>query len=189
MTPPVLFTEHLVLRPLSGEDFEAWAAFHADPMTMEHLGGVQSRELAWRSLCGMAGAWMIRGFSMFSVVERATGAWVGRIGPHQPEGWPGTEIGWGVASGFAGKGYAYEAAAAAMDYAVEVLGWTHVIHTIAPDNVRSIRLAERLGSGNAGPVTLPPPLEHLRVDAWGQSAAQWRARRMGGQAVALSSAG
>lgn len=177
MNLPVLFTERLMLRPLDGTDWEPWAAFHADPETMTHLGGVQPREVAWRSLCGMAGAWMIRGYSMFSVIERATGAWVGRVGPHQPEGWPGTEVGWGVARAFAGRGYAYEAAAAAIDYAVEVLGWQEVIHTIAPDNHRSIRLAERLGSTNGGPTRLPPPLEHLSVDRWGQSAAAWRGRR------------
>ncbi|AXJ95171.1 N-acetyltransferase [Sphingomonas sp. FARSPH] len=174
---PVLFTPRLMLRPLSGEDFEGWAAFHADAETMRFLGGVQSREVAWRSLCGMAGAWMIRGFSMFAVIERDSGDWVGRVGPHQPEGWPGTEIGWGIQRGFAGRGYAYEAACAAMDYAVDVLGWTRIIHTIDPDNHASIALARRLGASNGGPVTLPPPLADFRVDAWGQSAADWRARR------------
>ena len=124
----------------------------------------------------MAGAWTVGGFSMFSVIERGTGAWVGRIGPWQPDGWPGTEVAWGVARDFAGKGYAYEAAVATMDYAVDVLGWSDVIHTIAPDNHRSIRLAARLGSTNGGPTHLPPPLEAVRVDCWGQSAATWRAR-------------
>jgi len=111
------------------------------------------------------------------VIERDNGAWVGRIGPHRPEGWPGTEVGWGVAREFAGRGYAHEAAVATMDYAVEMLGWPHVIHTIDPENLPSIRLAERLGSANGGPVTLPEPLGSLRVDAWGQSADAWRARR------------
>ncbi len=174
---PVLFTPRLMLRPLNGDDFDAYAAFAADPVQMEHLGGAMPREIAWRDLSLRAGAWLTRGFSMFAVIERATGAWVGRIGPWKPDGWPGTEIGWGVASAFAGKGYAYEAAIATMDYAVDMLGWTRIIHTISPDNIRSIRLAERLGSTNGGPVTLPPPLSAFRVDAWGQTAAQWRARR------------
>ena len=120
---------------------------------------------------------MTRGYSMFSVIERDSGRWVGRIGPWQPEGWPGTEVGWGVDRRFAGKGYAYEAAVAAIDYAVDVLGWTNMIHTIDPDNLASIRLAERLGSTNRGPSALPDPLAHFRVDAWGESADQWRARR------------
>ena len=143
---------------------------------MAHLGGAMPRAVAWRDFSVRAGAWMTRGFSMFSVIERETGGWVGRIGPWQPEGWPGTEVGWGVASGFAGKGYAQEAAVAAIDYAFDVLGWRDVIHTIAPDNHRSVRLAERLGSTNRGPTRLPPPLDGYRVDAWGQSAADWRAR-------------
>ncbi|MBB4152401.1 RimJ/RimL family protein N-acetyltransferase [Sphingomonas jinjuensis] len=177
MNGPVLCTPRLILRPLAAEDWEPWAAFHAEEETMRFLGGVQSRGVAWRSLCGMAGAWTIRGFSMFSVVERTTGTWLGRIGPHQPEGWPGTEVGWGLAREHAGKGYALEAATAAMDYAVDELGWDHVIHTIDPDNVASIALAKRLGSVNEGPTQLPPPLQDFRVDAWGQSAADWRARR------------
>ena len=174
---PVLFTERMVLRPLSADDAEAWYAFHADEATMRHLGGVQSRGMAWRGLCAMAGAWTINGFSMFSLIERGTGRWIGRVGPWMPEGWPGTEVGWGVARDFAGKGYAREAAIATIDYAFEMLGWDEVIHTIAPDNIESAALAERLGSVNRGPTRLPPPLDTLPVDNWGQSAAQWRARR------------
>ena len=179
MTAPVLLTERLLLRPLGPEDTEAWYAFHADPVTMCHLGSVQSRSVAWRGLCAMAGAWSIRGFSMFAVTLRDTGEWIGRVGPWQPEDWPGTEIGWGLASQFAGRGFAREAATAAIDYAVDVLGWTDIIHTIAPDNAESIALAGQLGSTNRGPTTLPPPLESLPVDDWGQSAADWRARRAG----------
>ena len=74
---PILFTERLILRPLAAEDAEGWYAFNADPVTMRHLGGVQDRSTAWRSLCIMAGAWQIRGFSMFSLIERGTGRWVG----------------------------------------------------------------------------------------------------------------
>lgn len=172
----MLFTPRLILRVPEASDFDAYAAFAADPATMAHIGGPMVRALAWRDFTVRAGAWTTRGFSMFSVIERESGAWIGRIGPWQPEGWPGAEVGWGVAPGFAGKGYAHEAAVAAMDYAVDILGWTDVIHTIAPGNVRSARLAARLGSINRGATRLPPPLDHLAVDAWGQSAAQWRAR-------------
>lgn len=70
---PTLETERLILRLPQAGDFEAWAAFSADPETMEHLGGVQPRSVAWRSICTMTGAWQIRGFSMFSVIEKSTG--------------------------------------------------------------------------------------------------------------------
>ena len=180
MIGPILFTERLVLRPPQPEDFEGWAAFQADEAATRFVGGVQLRAPAWRSFCAMAGAWTIRGFAMFSMIERASGRWIGRTGPWQPEGWPGTEVGWGVLSGYAGRGYAHEAAVASIDYAIDILGWTDVMHCIDPENLPSIRLAERLGAVNRGPTVLPPPYEEARVDAWGQTAAEWRVRRQAG---------
>ena len=176
-TGPILVTERLILRPPAPEDFDGWAAFSADAETMRFLGGVQSRAVAWRGFCTMAGAWQLSGIAMFSLIERGTGTWIGRVGPWQPEGWPGREVGWGVARAYAGRGFAHEAAVASMDYAVDVLGWDDVIHTIAPDNDASIALARRLGSVNRGPGRLPDPMAHQPVDIWGQSAEQWRARR------------
>lgn len=174
---PVLFTERLMLRVPLAADLDGFAAFAADAATMEHLGGVKTRSEVWRGLCEMRGAWHINGFSMFSVIERKSGRWIGRLGPWQPEGWPGTEVGWGVHPDFAGQGYAYEATVAAMDYVVDGLGWSDICHTIAPGNVRSIALAQRLGSNNRGPTRLPAPYQDVAVDNWGQSAADWRARR------------
>jgi RimJ/RimL family protein N-acetyltransferase len=171
---PILFTERLILRLPEASDLDGWSAMATDVETMRFIGGAVSRAGAWRQLCTMRGSWDIRGFSMFSVIEKATGQWVGRLGPWEPEGWPGKEVGWGVAPQFAGKGYAYEAAVAAMDYAFDTLGWTDVIHTIDPENARSIALAQRLGSAHIGPTQLPEPHQNSKVEAWGQTGAQWR---------------
>lgn len=173
---PTLETERLILRSPQPEDFEPWTEFLADAEAQRFLGGAQSRSLAWRQICVMTGAWTIRGFSMFSVIEKATGRWVGRLGPWQPEGWPGTEVGWGLVRDCWGKGYATEGAAAAIDWAFDALGWTEVIHTIEPANVNSQKVAERLGSRILRQVVLPEPL-NLPLDAWGQSRHEWRARR------------
>ncbi len=180
MNGPILFTERLILRTPIADDLDGWAAFDGDAEQMTHLGGAKTRAEAWRSLCQMAGAWSIRGFAMFSLIERESGAWVGRVGPWQPEGWPGTEVGWGVLRAFEGRGFALEAASASMDYAVDVLGWSDIIHTIAPANSRSQALAERLGSVNRGRVPLPAPHSDTLVEAWGQSADDWRRRRSTG---------
>ena len=174
---PTLETDRLILRPPAREDLPAWNAFHADPVVMEHLGGVQGPELTWRSVCGMAGAWTIAGFSMFSIVEKASGDWVGRLGPWMPVGWPGTEIGWGLARAAWGKGYATEGAAACMDYVVDELGWSEIIHTILPENAASIRVAKRLGSRLLRQAPTPPPFEGMVWDVYGQSADEWRANR------------
>lgn len=175
MTPgPVLFTPRLILRLPEPQDFDAWAAAMADAETMRFLGGAKGREEAWRDFAMRRGAWDVRGFSMFSVIERTSGRWIGRIGPWQPEGWPGTEVGWMIAPAYAGRGLAYEAAAASMDYAVDVLGWPEVIHTIDPANRGSAKLAARLGSYDCGPTRLPPPLADLPVHLWRQRAHEWR---------------
>ena len=172
---PTLETDRLILRPPSPEDFEAWAAFAADEEANRYLGGAQPREIAWLTMCVMNGAWVVRGYSMFSIVEKETGLWVGRLGPWRPEGWPGTEVGWGVIRERWGRGYAVEGAAAAIDWAFGHLGWTEVIHTIDPGNTNSQNVARKLGSSILRHAVLPPPLNDS-VDVWGQTREQWRAR-------------
>lgn len=177
MTGPVIQTERLTLRPIALEDFPRWAEMMADPEAARFLGGAQPAATAWRGFMTMAGAWSLTGVSMFSVVERDSGLWLGRIGPWRPHDWPGTEVGWGLHPEAQGKGYGVEAATAAIDYAFDVLGWSEVIHCIDPDNLPSIRLAERVGSYNQGPTRLPPPFEQLTIERWGQTRDEWRARR------------
>lgn len=174
---PVLTTERLTLRPIAGEDFDRWAEMMADPEASRFLGGPQPRAAAWRGMMTMAGAWAVTGVSMFSVIETSTGRWLGRLGPWTPEGWPGTEVGWGLHPDAWGQGYAVEGATAAIDYAFDVLGWDEVIHCIDPDNHGSIKVAQRLDSTNRGPVKLPAPLQDFPVEAWGQTRAQWKARK------------
>ncbi len=170
-------TERLILRPPNADDFDAWARFQSDAATMTYIGGVKSRAESWRDLCAMVGAWHVRGYAMFSLILKGSGAWIGRIGPWYPDGWPAREVGWAVAPEYAGKGYALEAAVASMDYAVDTLGWDDICHTIDPDNLASIKLARRLGSTNRGPTQLPEPYIVARVDDWGQSREQWQENR------------
>ena len=94
-----------------------------------------------------------------------------------PEGWPGAEVGWAIVRDCWGRGYATEGAEAAMDFAFDRLGWTDIIHSIAPDNVASQQVARKLGSQNRGPGRLPPPFTDVPVDIWGQTREEWRARQ------------
>ncbi|MCK8503342.1 GNAT family N-acetyltransferase [Myxococcus fulvus] len=174
---PRIETARLILRPTALEDFEGFVALMSDPDSARHIGGVQPRSVVWRGMCGMAGGWALQGFSMFSVLERSTGRWIGRVGPWCPEGWPGTEVGWALLKETWGRGYATEAASAAMDWAVDHLGWTDIIHSIAPENAPSQQVAHRLGSRLRGPGRLPAPFEAATVELWGQTREEWRARR------------
>lgn len=174
---PAILTQRLLLRPPAASDFESWARFSADPDVMRYIGGVMPRALAWRGFLTMVGAWQIQGFAMFSVIERQSGQWIGRVGPWQPEGWPGTEVAWGLLAEHQGKGYALEAATASIDWAFEHLTWSEIIHCIDPANGPSQALATRLGASSRGPGRLPPPFERATIDIWAQSRESWIHRR------------
>ncbi|MDX2236656.1 MAG: GNAT family N-acetyltransferase [Hyphomonadaceae bacterium] len=176
---PTLETARLILRPPAQADFDAFAAMHGDPHVMRTLGGAQTRDAAWRTLAQLAGSWALLGYGMFSVFEKETGRWVGRLGPWRPAGaeggWPGDEVGWGLAAEAQGKGYATEGAQAAIDWAFDHLGWREVIHCIEPSNTASIAVARRLGSTHLRDAVLPAPIS-IAVQCWGQTRDQWRAR-------------
>src|SRR5688572_5378127 len=176
MSGPTLETSRLILRPPVEEDLDGWAEFMGDAEATRYVGGVQPREVAWRAMAAMTGSWALKGFGMFSAIEKESGRWVGRLGPWQPEGWPGTEVGWGLSRDAWGKGYATEGSAAAIQWAFDTLGWTDVIHCIDPDNAGSARVAERLGSEMRGPGRVAPPYDHMPVNIWGQTREQWERR-------------
>ncbi|MBL4800120.1 MAG: GNAT family N-acetyltransferase [Oleispira sp.] len=170
-------TRRLILRPLEIEDFEGWAKLMEDEASSHFLDGPQPRAVAWRSFMVMAGAWALQGYAMFSVIEKSSGRWIGRVGPWCPEGWPGKEIGWAFVRDAWGRGYATEGAIAAADWAFSNLKWSEMIHVIAPDNLASQAVARRLGSEKIGPGRFPEPRQDEPVEIWGQSREEWLRRR------------
>ena len=106
--------------------------------------GPLSRDGAWRGIALFIGHWTLRGYGHFALEEKSTGAFVGYCGPWFPLGFPEREIGWALLPTAQGKGYATEAAKCARDYAYGTLGWLTAISLVAPENVPSRRVAERL---------------------------------------------
>jgi len=102
----------------------------------------------------LVGHWELRGFGMWAVQELTTADLVGRVGFYYPEGWPDHEIAWALARPFWGRGYATEAASAALGKAFGPLGWPRVVSLIDPANTRSVRLALRLGERFEGEATI-----------------------------------
>ena len=121
-------------------------AFYADEEASKPVGGPLTRAEAWGRMAFNRGHWALRGFGNWAVEERATGDYVGWSGLWFPEGFPEREVGWGLIPSKRGRGYATEAAFRARSYAYETLGWETAISLIASDNLRSIRVAERLGA-------------------------------------------
>ena len=151
MVKDVIETERLVLRMFRESDTDAYAEMVADPEVMRFLGGKPvSRAEAWRNMAMIVGHWHLRGYGMWAVEEKESGEMVGRVGCWEPEGWPQLEVGWTLRRSFWGRGYATEAARASLNYAFTKLGQTRVISLIAPENLNSIRVAERLGERPEG---------------------------------------
>ncbi|BAZ23192.1 GCN5-related N-acetyltransferase [Kalymmatonema gypsitolerans NIES-4073] len=147
MLIPELETQRLLLRGFREEDFDAYAEMCGDADVMRYLpeGKPLSRPESWRHMAIMLGHWQLRGYGMWAVEERSSGEMIGRIGCWQSEGWPGFEIGWTLRRTYWGRGFATEAARAAMDFAFGKLQRSHVISLIRPQNYASRRVAEKLG--------------------------------------------
>jgi len=131
---------------LEESDFEEYAAIHSDPevtrfTTRTHMDRIDT----WRHLAMIVGHWQLRGFGMWGVFESDSGRLVGRVGFYEPADWPDFELGWTMGRASWGKGYAPEAARACVEYAFDVMGRDHLISLIDPENVASIRVAEKIG--------------------------------------------
>jgi RimJ/RimL family protein N-acetyltransferase len=142
---PTLSTERLTLRAPEAVDFEPYAAFFASERSVWEDGPI-GRIAAWAEFATAAGGWVLRGFGPFSLVERATGRYLGEVGLYQPAHYPEPEIGWILTADAEGRGFAAEAARAARDWAYRERGLGPLVSYIAAGNRRSVRLAERLGA-------------------------------------------
>jgi RimJ/RimL family protein N-acetyltransferase len=147
---PVIEAERLILRPWRSADIAPNTAMLADPVSGRFITAdnkpITDAFVGWRNAAIMAGHWALHGIGMFAVEERSSGKYVGRVGPWLPPGWPGFEIGWGIASEFRGKGYAVEAARASIDWAFASFELDRIIHCIDRENTASQGVARRLGA-------------------------------------------
>ncbi|MGD9863078.1 MAG: GNAT family N-acetyltransferase [Pseudodonghicola sp.] len=142
---PVIETERLVLRGPRESDFDAHAAMMASDRS-RFIGGPLDRNTAWRGFCGSIGHWVLRGYGMWVVADRADDRPLGRVGLINHLGWDEPELGWHLYDGAEGRGVAHEAALAARAYGAAQFGLDGVISYIDPANTRSQTLAARLGA-------------------------------------------
>jgi RimJ/RimL family protein N-acetyltransferase len=170
---PVIETERLKLRMWRETDIAPNTAMLADPAAARFITSdgkpVVDEFVGWRNAAIMAGHWALHGVGMFVVEEKQTGRFVGRVGPWSPPGWPGFEIGWGIATQFRRKGYAVEAARASIDWSFATFEIDQIIHCIDRENTASQAVARRLGAERQREIDLFGNLADVwvtRRDAW-----------------------
>lgn len=149
---PTLETERLVLRAHRLDDFEGCLALWTDPDVTRFIGGKPStREEVWARILRYVGHWSLLGFGYWVIAEKATGGFVGEVGfadfrrEIEPSLTDTPEIGWALLPSAHGKGYATEAARAAIAWGERHFGPIRTACIIAPDNEPSIRVAQKCG--------------------------------------------
>jgi RimJ/RimL family protein N-acetyltransferase len=148
---PRLETDRLLLRPPSAADFEPMRQMFCDPQVVAHIGAHPlPRADAWGRFQRDVGHWMLEGFGQFTVLEKASGRYVGKLGHARflrdlgPKAQAEIEMTWTLASGFHGQGYGSEAGRAALDW-FDASGTRRTACIVAEANLPSLRLAGKLG--------------------------------------------
>lgn len=147
--PVELRTERLRLRRFRPEDLEPFAAMNADPSVMEHLIRTLSRDESDALAARIEAHFETHGFGWFAVEVLAESAFAGFVGISVPafeaRFTPCVEIGWRLATQHQGRGYATEAARAALAFGFEQVGLDEIVSFTVPANVRSRHVMEKLG--------------------------------------------
>jgi ribosomal-protein-alanine N-acetyltransferase len=142
-----LETERLLLRPYRLEDLDHLHAMFSDREHMRWYPEPFPREGSLQWLERQIAGYESRGYALWIVEDRRTGAFLGTAGPSllTIEEVDEVEIGWHTRPGRKGEGIAPEAAAAARDWAFANLDIDHLISLVRPENAPSRRVAEKIG--------------------------------------------
>lgn len=152
MPAPTLTTDRLILRAHTMGDLDTLCAlFETD--RAQFMGGPVARKDAWRWIASEVGMWDLLGHGAWGIEDRA-GQFIGQVGLFKPPHFPELELGWTLLEQAEGKGYAFEAAMTARNWAA-AQGHTTLVSYIDPANTRSIALAVRLGATHDPDAPLP----------------------------------
>jgi RimJ/RimL family protein N-acetyltransferase len=145
-------TKRLTLRLPTLKDFDESATMWSDQAIIRHVGGRPfTREESWLRLLRHVGHWQLFDFGFWVVREKTGGGFVGEVGlgDFRREMTPGfrgdPEMGWVLARNAHGKGYATEAASAALAWMSLRHNPARTVCMIEPENTASLRVAEKCG--------------------------------------------
>jgi ribosomal-protein-alanine N-acetyltransferase len=178
-----LTTDRLLLRRWRDDDREPFARINADLRTMEFFPAPLSRAESDALLDRLEASIDRHGFGFWAVELRDSGELAGFTGLNVPAFeapfTPAVEIGWRLAPEHWGRGYASEAARAALAFGFERAGAERIVSFTAVLNERSQRVMERIGmrrvaDGDFLHPVLPPDHRLAPHVLYELTAADWR---------------
>lgn len=150
MTAAVLTTERLVLRQIGEDDLDPHMELLNTPAVMQHLGGVQPRDVIASKHAASRASFAAAGYGFMLAEERASGEIIAHCGlrkvshPLAPNP-DDFEIGWLVREDRWRMGYAHEAMRAIIDWGFSVHAAPQLVAITCQPNFGSWRLMEKLG--------------------------------------------
>ena len=151
MSTTIFQSERLVCRRWSPEDFEPLLAVYSDPDAMQWVGDGQPITRAeceeWFKVT--EANYNKRGYGMFTLVGRDSGAVIGFAGLVHPGGQPEPEVKYALLRAHWGVGLASEAVPQLLAYGAAHHGLRHIIATVAPGNLASQRVLVKAGMASA----------------------------------------
>jgi RimJ/RimL family protein N-acetyltransferase len=152
MVDVIVETARLVLRRWEPGDLDLWLDHLNTPQVTDHLGGVRTRDAVIEKFDKLTRGWDEDGFSFLAVALKADGRFLGTCGiarianASAPEALKGQiQIGWQLRADMWGKGYATEAARAALGLAFGRCGFETLYAQTAERNRASWAVMEKLG--------------------------------------------
>ncbi len=146
---PQLSTKRLLLRSWRDADLPAFAELNADPRVMEFFPALLTRAESDARVEKIREHFDRHGFGLWAVEVVGVAEFIGFVGLAVPafeaQFTPCVEIGWRLAFAHWGRGYATEAAGAALDFVFQQLALDEVVSFTVPANVRSRKVMGRLG--------------------------------------------
>ena len=142
-------TNRLLLRRWRDADREPFAAINVDPRVAEFLPGPLTRHESDALVSRIEADFERNGFGLWALEICGIAPLAGFVGLSRPRFTthftPCVEIGWRLATEHWGRGYATEAALAALDFGFQVAGLHEIVAFTVPANVRSRRVMEKIG--------------------------------------------
>jgi RimJ/RimL family protein N-acetyltransferase len=162
----ILETERLQLRKLTLDDADLMLAVWNDPAFIRHVGdrGIHTNEEARDAMRkGALQLYETYGYGPYRIALRDDDSAIGICGLFRRDGLDEPDIGYSTLPDYCGRGYAYEAASAVIEYARDECSLERLIAIISPDNDASIGLIRKLGFGFERTHTMPEDDDVVRI--------------------------